>query len=321
MDKREFLGTMALTAFAAAFPTVSNAQRQIAKIVVPFSAGGSTDTLARLMAEGITAPLDETIIVENKPGASGMIAASYVAKSTADGQTILLGSSPLLATNPTLFKESINYDVAKDFTPVILATTLPCVVVVPESSPYKTLPDLLNSLKKEGKHSYGSAGNGTIPHFGAEMLKQMTGIKAQHVPYKGGAPALTDLAAGLTTFSVAVLPDATALIQAGRLRPLAVSTRSRIPMFPDVPTVAEYVKGYELAAWYGFVVPAATPPDMVSRLNAAFNHALDDPKARKRLDDMGFNPEGGSPQKFARFIASETQKLDALIASAHIRIE
>lgn len=293
------------------------------RIVVPFPAGGSTDLLARALGEKIGAQLGQPVLVENRPGASGNIGATYVVKSPADGYTLFLGTSAALAVNPSLQK-NIPYSPEKDFKPVVLATLLPSVVVVGANVPVKTMQELPAYLTSRGEQaSYASAGNGTPAHLGGELYKKMAGLpKIVHVPYKGGAPAIADLIGGQTTMMVAIAPEAMPFVKDGKLRALAVTTANRLPQFPDLPTVAESgVSGYELIAWYGFVAPAATPIPIVNKLNAAFNDALHDPGVRARLTGMGFEIAGGPPSDLEKKMRSESVKWAKVIKEAGITMD
>jgi tripartite-type tricarboxylate transporter receptor subunit TctC len=289
-------------------------------IIVPYPPGGSTDVLARMMGQRIGETLKQTVIVENRAGASGALGASYVAKSPPDGYTLFLGTSTALAVNPSLFT-SLPYNV-KEFTPIVLATMLPSVVAVPAKLPVKDMKDLMAYLKAHPGTNYASSGNGTPAHLGAELFKKMTGLNMTHIPYKGGAPALTDLAGGQTSLMFGILPETMPLVQNGQLRALAVTTAKRLPNYPDMPTVAESgVPGYELIGWYAFLAPAGTPPAIVAKLNKAFNEALHNPADSKRLTDMGFEVAGGAPDKLTVLMVAETAKWKKVIDDAHVKVD
>jgi len=292
------------------------------KIVVPFPPGGSTDALARMVGEDVSVQLRQPVIVENRPGASGNIAASYVAQSDPDGYTIFLGSSPVLAVNLSLYSK-LSFDPRKDFAPIVLAALLPNVVVVPASSPVDTMQELAALMKRSRPPvNYASSVAGAPSHLGVEMFKDMTGTQATMIPYKGGMPALTDLVGGQTSFMFAILPEAMPLVEAGKLKALAVTTRQRLPSYPDLPTVAESgTPGYELIAWYGFVAPARTPPAIVSRLNAAFNQALERPEIRRKLEEMSFVVEGGPPGRLRDLMQSEIGKWARVVERAHVKLD
>ena len=293
------------------------------KILVPYAPGGSTDLLARVMAEAVGSRLGQTIIVENMPGASGNIAVSSMLRQPADGYAIFLGTSAALAVNPHLYKEKSPYDPQKDLAPVILATKQASQVLVHPGVPVKTMEELTAYLKsRPGKENYATAGNGAPGHLGSEMYKKMMGIDMAHIPYKGGAPALAALAGGQTTMSMAILPESMALVNAGRLRPLAITTLERSPQYPNLPTMHESgVPGFELISWYGFVVRADTPKEIVGKLNAAFDAALKDKSINKRLTEMGFDVVGGKPEVLANLMATESKKWGQVVIDAQVRVD
>jgi len=292
------------------------------KIVVPYPPGGSTDVLGRMMGQKISARLGQPVVVENRAGASGNLGASYAAKSAPDGYTLFLGTSTALAVNPHLYP-NLTYDPQKDFAPLVLATTLPSLVVVNASVPVKTMKELNDYAKgKAGAVNYASSGNGTPAHLGAEMYKKMAGIQMTHVPYKGGAPALTDLAGGQTSVMFAILPESWPLVKDGRLRALAITTPKRSPLMPDLPTVAEAaVPGYELVGWYGFLAPAGTPRAIVAKLNKAFDEALQDKEVREKLTTMGFQVEGGAPERLGDLMRSESKKWGQVVREGNIKVD
>ncbi|MFJ0499780.1 tripartite tricarboxylate transporter substrate binding protein [Bordetella bronchiseptica] len=289
-------------------------------IVVPFSPGGSTDTMARILREGMAKALNEQVIVVNQPGASGSVAAAAIKRAEPDGKHLFLGTIAALSIYPVLYASRIEYDPLKDFTPVMLVATMPLVVVVPGNSPFKTLQELTAYLKKNGEQAnYASAGNGSSPHLGAELYKTMAHVNAVHVPYKGGNPALLGLASGETTFMVAVAPEVKPFIEAGKLRALAVTTQQRIAELPDIPTVSESgLPGYEITSWYAFVVRAGTPPATVARLHDALATALKDNNAVNTLKGMGFLIEGGAPDQLHALMKSELAKWRQVVDTARI---
>jgi tripartite-type tricarboxylate transporter receptor subunit TctC len=306
-----------MAAAQAADPAAAYPDKAI-RIIVPYPAGGSTDVLARTLGQKVGETLGQSVIVENKAGASGAIGATYVINSPPDGYTLFLGTSTALAVNPGLFP-NLSYRV-DGFAPIILAAMLPSIVAVNNAFPVQRMTDLVPYLKAHPNAvNYASSGNGTPAHLGAELFKTMTGATMTHVPYKGGAPALTDLAGGQTSLMFAILPESMPLVKTGKLRALAVTTAARLPAYPDLPTVAESgVPGYELIGWYGFLAPAQTPPSIVAKLNHAFDSALRDTAVRQKLTDMGFEVAGGQPARFAELIASETVKWKKVITEGKI---
>ncbi|MGB3291050.1 MAG: tripartite tricarboxylate transporter substrate binding protein [Burkholderiaceae bacterium] len=313
------LAALPLSMAAAADAPAAYPEKPIT-IVVPYPPGGSTDALGRLLGEKIGAALGQTVIVENKAGASGNIGAVAVKNSKADGYTLFLGTSTALSVNQSLYPD-MPYNPQKDFEPIILASFLPSLVVVPSSLPVKTLPELTAYLKKQGgKANYASSSNGTPAHLGGELYKRMANVEATHVPYKGGAPALVDLVAGRTNYMFAILPESMPMVKSGQLRALAVTTAKRLSAYPDIPTVAESIPGYELLGWYGFLAPKGTPKPIIKKLNEAFNQALEDPQTKKRLSTMGFEIAGGPPERLGDMMRTESVKWKKVIDEAGIKL-
>ena len=288
------------------------------KIVVPFPPGGAVDTVARVVGQKMSDQMGQPVIVDNRPGASANLGADVVAKSAPDGYTILLGANGL-ATNPTLFS-NLTFDALKDFAAIGRVGYAPVVLVVPADSPLKSLQDLIAAAKaKPGSLTYASAGNGSSNHLAGELFKSAAGIDALHVPYKGGAPALTDLLGGRISFMllnpVEVLPH----VKAQKLRALAVASDKRLTILPDAPTMAEAgLAGFEASVWWGFVAPAKTSREAIVRLNAELNKALADPGVREKLGVLGVVFTPGTPEQFATFLAAETDKWAKVIKSAKI---
>lgn len=302
-------------ALAQAFPS------KPVRIVVPFAPGGAVDTIARVIGEKMREQMGQPVIVENHPGASANIGAEIVAKAPADGYTILLGANAL-ATNPTLFpKLAFNY--TTDFAPIGRVGYAPVVLVVPTDSPYKSLKDLLAAAKKEpGRLTYASAGNGSSNHLAGEMLKAAAAIDTLHVPYKGGAPALTDLLGGRINYMllnpVEVLPH----VKSGKVRALGVSNDKRLAILPDVPTMSEAgLAGFEASVWWGFVAPAKTSHDAIVRLNAELNKALADPGVRTRLNDLGVVLTPSTPEQLGGFLKSEVERWMKVIKTSNIQAD
>lgn len=315
-----------LAAGALAMPALSGVARaqaypsKPARIVVGFPAGGATDIQARLMGEWLTGRLGQQFIVENKPGASGNIATDTVAKAPADGYTLLQIVTPH-AINSALFT-NLNFDFIRDIAPVICAARLAYVVVVHPSVPAATLPELIAYAKANpGKINYGSAGAGTPQNITVELFKMMTGVNMVHVPYRGGAPAVVDLLAGLVQVIFAPVSEAIQHIKAGKLRALAVTTAARLDVLPDVPTVAESLPGYEASGFAGIGAPKGTPTAVIDLLNKELNAGLADARIRARITELGGTPLGGTPQEFATIIAEATDKWAKVIKFANIKVE
>lgn len=283
-----------------------------------FPAGGGADALARAIAPALSDQLKANVIIDNRPGAGGLIATDMVAKSAPDGYTLYVATPGSFTIWPNLRK--LNYDPQKDFAPISVLVTMPNVLVTGADTPYKDIQGLLAAVRSaNGKFSYASGGNGTIGQIAAEQFKMLTGLQMQHVPYKGTTPALTDVMGGIVpiTFSD---PSAKPLIASGKLRALAVTTATRSPQFPGVPTVAEAgVPGYDVTNWYGLVAPAGTPPDVVAQLNKALVKVMADPEIRNRLAISGMDATSDTPQQFARLLSTERAKWGDLIRKAGIQ--
>jgi len=286
---------------------------------VPFAAGGTTDIVARLIAEKLQISLGVPVIVDNKPGASANIGMEAAAKAPPDGYTLLMASNGI-ATNMALFPD-LKFDGRRDFAPVARIGYAPLVIVVPAVSPAKSLKDLIAMAKAEpGKLTYASAGNGSSGHLAGELLKSTAKIDVLHVPYKGGAPAITDLLGERISFMPINPVEVISHIRAGKLRALAVASDRRFSPLPDVPTVAEAgLPGYEASVWWGLVAPAATPAEIVRKLNAETNSALNDPALAKKLTDLGVVITPGPPEHFGAFIKGQTELWSGVIRSAGIR--
>jgi tripartite-type tricarboxylate transporter receptor subunit TctC len=319
--RRQFLQ---LTAGAAVLPTVSRfawAQAyptRPVRIVVGFAAGGGTDIAARLMGQWLSERLSQQFVVENRPGAGGNIGIEAVVRAPADGYTLLIFPAAA-AINATLY-EKLNFNFIRDIAPVASISRDPLVMVVHPSFPARTVPEFIAFAKANpGKINIGSAGNGTPNHLAGELFKMMTGVKMLHVPYRGGAPALTDLLGGQVQVLFATISSSIEYIKAGNLRPLAVTTAMHLEALPDIPTAGDFVPGYEASGWYGVGAPKNTPAEIIGKLNGQINNALADPKIKARLADLGTTVLGGSPDEFGKLIAEETEKWGKVIKFAGIK--
>ena len=313
--RRTFAAAVAFacaTSFAA-LPGVVAAQAAYPSkpitIVVPFSAGGTTDILARIVGQSLGTELGQTVIIDNKPGAGGNIGAQAVARAAADGYTLLMGTVGTHAINAALYKK-MPFDPAKDFAPISRVAMVPNVLVVPASQPYKTVGQVIAAAKAQpGKLTFASSGSGTSIHLSGELFKSVTGIDILHIPYKGSAPAVTDLLGGQVTMMFDNLPSSMQHIKSGKLRAIAVTSAKRSPELPDVPTVAESGdKGFEATSWFGLCAPAGTPPAVMAKLNAAVVKLLANADVKKKLAEQGAEPHGEKPEQFAAFIRSEATK-------------
>jgi tripartite-type tricarboxylate transporter receptor subunit TctC len=301
-------------AFLAAVFTVQIAQAQSwpnkpIRLVVPFSAGGNTDIVARLFAQELSKTLGQPVVVENKPGASGNIGADAVAKSPPDGYTLVMGTVGTHAINASLYKK-MPYDAIKDFAPVTLLASVPNVLVVPVSLPVKSVKELVAYGKANpGKLSFASSGVGTSIHLSGEMFRTTTGIDMTHIAYKGSAPAVTDLIAAQVQLMFDNLPTSLQYVKAGKLRALAVTTAKRIEALPDVPTMIESgFPGFETGSWFGVFAPAATPKDIIARLNTELLKIAQTPEMQQKLLQSGAEPVGKGSEEFTAYVRSETTK-------------
>jgi|SRR4051812_18583928 len=304
----------------AAMQCLAAAQTPV-RFVVGFTPGGPSDILARSLAEKLAAPLGQPVVVENRSGAGGNLAAEIVAKSPADGNTWLLGNNSILATNAALYSH-LGYDPVKDFAPVALVAIQPNILVVNPAVPATTVAELIAYAKAQpGKLNYASSGAGAAAHLAGELFKAMTGVEMVHVPYKGAQPALTDVIAGQCQLMFATSASVIPFIKSGRLRALAVTTAQRSPGVPDLPTVGESVPGFEAITWHGVVVPAQTPAATVTRLNHAINAALADKPLLQRLTSLGAEVAPGSPQDFSAYIAREIPKWTKVVRDSGAKAE
>lgn len=290
-------------------------------LVIPFSAGGSTDLVGRLIAERMSAELGQPVVVENKGGAGGNLGAAQVAKATPDGYTILMGTVATHALNPTLYKK-MPYDPVTSFAPVSLLVIVPNVLVVNPDFPAKTTEELIALLKNDpDKYAYASSGNGTPLHLSGELFKSMADVDMQHIPYQGAGPALIDVLSGQVPIMFDNLPSSTGHIKSGKLRALGVTTAKRAPSFPDLPAIAEAVPGYETYTWNAVFAPAGTPPEVVATLNAAANKALADPKVQARLADFSAVSVGSTPEELGEHVKKEIAKWAPIVKASGAQLD
>jgi tripartite-type tricarboxylate transporter receptor subunit TctC len=320
-SRRQFLH---LAAAAAALPAVSRfawAQTyptRPVRIVVGFAPGSATDILARLIGQWLSERLGQPFIIENRPGAATNIATEAVVRVPADGHTLLM-VSPSSAINATLY-DNLKFNFIRDIAPVASLVNQPQLMVVHPSVPAKTIPEFIAYAKANpGKISMASSGTGTSPHVAGELFKMMAGVDIVHVPYRGGAPAMTDLLAGQVQMMLPVPSTSIAYVRQGTLRPLAVTTATRWDMLPDIPTIGEFVPGYEASTWFGVGAPRNTPDEIVDKLNREINAGLADPKMRARLDDLGGGVFASSPAEFGKLLADETEKWGKVVRNAGLR--
>ena len=321
--RRHFLrfaaGAAALTATSRKAWTQSYPMRPV-RIIVPIAAGGATDILARLMSQRLTERLGQQFIIENRAGGGTTIGTETVAHAPADGYTLLM-VAPSAAINATLY-EKLNYDFMRDIAPVASIIRNPLVMIVNPSFPARTVSEFVAYAKAQPRTvNMASGGIGTSPHLAGELFKMMTALNMLHVPYRGDAPALTDLIGGQVQVMFAVLPSAIEYVRTGKLRALAVTTATRSEALPDVPTVGETVPGYDASGWYGVGAPKNTPAEVIDKLNNAINAVLADPAMKARLADLGGTPLPMTPAEFGKFIAGETDKWGRVIRTTGIKPE
>ncbi len=311
----------ALFGLAGAAPAQTAYPDKPIKLVLAFPPGGPTDLVARVLAQKLGEQMGQTVIVENKPGANGNIAAELVAKSLPDGYTVFYNTSAV-ALSPALYKK-LGYDVLSDFAPVALTAVIPLVLAVHPSLPVTTIQEFIDYLKlNPGKFSYGSAGNGNITHLGAFLMLQAKGLSAAHIPYKGSAPALMDLVGGQTQFTTDTVNSALPFIKEKRLRALAVTSLTRTSVLPDVPTLNETVMpGFEVGAWQGLLVPAKTSPEIVKRLNAEILKALASSDVRAKLALQGAEPLGSTPTEYGAYIKSEVDRWIKVVKQSGVTLD
>ncbi len=290
-------------------------------LVVPFAAGGTTDLVGRPLAQGLAARLGQSVVVDNRAGAGGTIGAGIAAKSPADGYTLFLATIAHTVA-PGMYK-SLSYDFVRDFEPITVVAEVPNVLIVTPSMPAKTVAELVAFAKANpGKVNFGSAGPGSVEHLSGELFRSLAGINIVHVPYKGGAPMMTDLIAGHIEMAIETSGSALQHIKAGAVRALAVSTREPSPFFPGLPTLdASGLKGYDVTGWYGLLAPKGTPAPIRAKLYQTVSDLLKSPDMTARLADLGAVAGGEPPEKFAAFIAAETAKWTKVTKEAGVTVE
>jgi len=322
LNRRAFLATAAAAGVSPAFAQAGYPDHPI-RIIVGYAAGGGVDIIARLLSEPMKNALNQTVIVENRTGASAMIASNAVAKAAPDGYTLLAAASGEVAINQHLFKDKMSYDASRELTPLALVGIVPCVVVVAETTPVHNPKELIAYAKANaGKLSFSSSGVGNPQQLAGELMNSMAGIKVLHVPYRGSAPAVTDVATGAVTMSFSSLAAALPLINSGKIRAVAVTSKERMPQLPDVPPLSEGapgLAGYELLNWFGLFITAGTPPAIVERLNGIINKALKDPAIADKLMPQGIVPKTMTPSEYKSFVDSETAKFGKIVQLANIK--
>ena len=324
LKKRVIIVIAALTTFVAgpAFAQAAPWPSKPITYVVPFAAGGTTDILARLIGEKLSKALGQPIIVENRPGAGGNIGSDFVARAAPDGYTILGGTISSHAINVSLYAK-MPYDPEKNFAPITLIGSLANVLAVNADSPIRTVQELIAEAKaKPGALTFASSGAGTSQHLAGELFKRLAGVEITHIPYKGSSPALQDLIGGHVSMVFDNVVAVAALIKSGKVRPLGVTSLKRVQAFPDVPTIAESgLSDYEVVSWQGIFAPAGTPPDIVKRLNEEIVKILRMPDVVERMDTLGLEPVGNTPEEFAKFQRAEIAKWAKVVKEAGLKAE
>jgi len=314
-----------LLAIAAAVSAPAAAQTYPAKpihLIVPFTPGGGTDLFSRAIANQLTEKLKWTLVVDNKPGAGGNLGIDAAAKSPADGYTMVMGQTSNLAVNPTLYPK-LPYDPLKDLVPVVLVASAPIIIVVNDKSPYRSLADVVAAAKaKPGRISLASPGNGTVAHLSAELLQRAAGMELIHIPYKGAAPALTDLMGGQVDLYASSVSSAIGQLKGGKVRALAVTSAKRSPALPEVPTVAESgYPGFDADTWYGLLMPAGTPQAIVQRVNAEVNKLLALPELRQRIGAEGGEALGGTEERFTALLKADLAKWGNAVRQSGAKVD
>jgi tripartite-type tricarboxylate transporter receptor subunit TctC len=306
----------ALPAAAQAYPT------KPITIVVPFAAGGTTDILARVIGEALKKELGQPVVIDNRAGAGGNIGAALAAKAVPDGHTLFMGTVGTHAINAALYKK-LSFDPVKDFAPLTRVAMVPNLLVANPARPYKTVKELVAYARsKPGQVTFGSSGNGSSIHLSGELFNSLAKVDMIHVPYKGSAPAVTDLVGGQIDIMFDNMPSAIQHVRNGRLKAIAVTTAKRSPELPDVPTIAEAgVPGYEATSWFGMFAPAATPAPVVAKLNAALVKVLADADVKKKLAEQGAEPYSEKPEQFAEFIRKESAKWSQVVKAAGATVD
>ena len=308
---------------ACAGASAQNYPSRPIRLVVPYPPGGPLDIMARAIGQKLTEAWSQPVVVDNRAGAGGNIGADLVAKSPADGYTLLMGAVATHAINPTLYGK-LPYDPVKDFAPVALVAQVPNILVVNPSVPARSVRELIELARaRPGYLNFGSGSTGSTGHLAGELFKTMAGVQMMHIPYKGGAPAMADLLAGQVQLMFDNLANALPNVRAGKLRALALTTLARSPAVPDLPTIAESgLPGFDLTTWFGVMVPAGTPPGIVAKLNAEIVRALAAKDMRERLEKMGAEaPANNTPEHFAAFIRTEAAKYAKVVKDSGAKVE
>lgn len=322
--RRQALCALAGLAPSLARPALAQAEwptRPI-RIVIPYPPGGASDIIARLLAPHMTELLGQVWVVENRPGANGFIAAEQVARSAPDGYTLLMGNAGPNGTGPALYGSRTPYDAIRDFSAIMAVSVVPLVMGMHPAVPVRSFPEFIAHARElRGRLNYGTAGVGSAGHMGMELLKSLTGIEMVHVPYRGSSPLTSDLIAGTVPLSCDTAPVLLPHAQAGRVRAIAVTAAQRIPEAPELAAVSETVPGFETVSWGGIMGPAGLPPAIIARLNTALNTAMARPQVSEALARQGIQPQRGTPEAFASYVAAEVRKWTGVVQQMGLRPE
>jgi tripartite-type tricarboxylate transporter receptor subunit TctC len=312
------LAALALAVAGSAF--AQNYPNHPIKVLVPWPPGQATDVSARMVAERLSPALGQPLVIDNRPGAGGVLGTEVAAKSVADGYTILAGSSGPISISPNVQK--VGYEPLRDFTPISLIGVNPFVLVVNPAIPAKNVKELLVLLRASpGKYSFSSSGSGATSHLMSSLFNSMAGVSAVHVPYKGSSPSVTDVASGQIAYTIESVTAVSGLAKAGRLRALAVTSAKRAEALPDLPVIADDLPGYEMFGWIGLLAPAGTPKEVVERLSAETRKIMQDPELRKRFVAGGMEPAGNTPSEFADFLRKQNDRYSSIVKQANVRLD
>jgi tripartite-type tricarboxylate transporter receptor subunit TctC len=309
-----FAFTFAGTAFAQSYPS------HPIKVLVPWPPGQATDIAARMVAERLVPMLGQPLVVDNRPGAGGVVGSEVAAKSLADGYTLLAGSSGPISISPNV--EKVAYEPLKDFVPISLLAVNPFMLVVNPSIPAHNVKELIALLKANpGKYSFASSGSGATSHLMSVLFNSMAGVNAVHVPYKGSSQSITDVVNGQVAYTIETVPAVAGLVKAGKLRALGATSLTRAAAMPEVPTIAETLPGYEMFGWIGLMAPAGTPSAITDRISAETRKIMQDPEIRKRFLAAGMEPAGNTPAEFSAFLRKQNDRYGSIVKQAHVKLD
>jgi len=315
LTRRHFLASSAALAATGSPALAQDYPQRPVKVIVAFAPGGNSDSIARIACQALTEELGQSFVIENRGGAGGTLGAEMAARAAPDGYTLFVAATPQMAITPHM--QRVSYDPLKDFVPIGNIGSNPFVMTVNAKLPIQNVKDFIDYVKaRPGQVTFGSGGVGTLNHLSMMLFAKLAGIDITHVPYKGGGPAVADTLGGQVPLLMVSMPAAIAHVRAGKLRPLAVTTAARSEVLPDLPTVADFVPGYEASGWFGIGAPRNTPPEIISKLNGEINAGLAEAKIKARLADLGSTPLVLSPAEFGKHLADETEKWGKVIKFA-----